>query len=251
MNTISKFSVALIATWLSAAVNDSVHAADIIVSAFTPSRPVLTALFPLFERSTEHKVTVTYEAGAAMLAKVRSGAALDLMVVQAEPLDELVKEGKIAGGRSDIFISGIGLAVKAGAPKPDISSAAALTKTLLAAKSVAYSRGTSGVYFAGVLQRLGIADQMKAKLIVVEGRPVGTAAARDEAEIAVQQLTELLPVPGIDLVGPLPAELQARILYSAGVPVSAKQPEAAKALIKFFSSPAAAPVVKAHGLQQG
>jgi molybdate transport system substrate-binding protein len=144
------------------------------------------------------------------------------------------------------------IAVKAGAPKPDISSADAFKMTLLGAKSVAYSTGQSGVYFRSLLQRLGIADQMKLKLIVVQGvSAAGVAAAKGDAEIAIHLVTELMPVEGIDVVGSLPAELQAKIVFSAGVPISAKQPEAAKALIHFFALPAAAPVIKAKGLQPG
>jgi molybdate transport system substrate-binding protein len=230
-----------------AAINPA-HAADLVVAALGPTNFVMTALVPMFEAATSSKVAITYEAGAALVTKVRSGGDLDLAILPPQALDDLVKEGKIAGGRTDVLVSGVGLAVKAGAPKPDISSADALKKTLLAAKSVAHSKAQSGIYFLSVLDRLGIADQMKGKLVVVESGPVGVAAAKGDAEIAIQQVTELMPVAGVDVVGPLPAELQTRILYSAGVPVGAKQPEAAKALIKFFASPAVAPVIKAKGL---
>jgi molybdate transport system substrate-binding protein len=227
---------------------DSAQAADLVVAALGPTNFVMTALVPMFEAATSSKVAITYEAGPALLTKVRSGGDLDLAILPPQALDDLVKEGKIAGGRTDILISGVGLAVKAGAPKPDISSAEALKRTLLAAKSVAHSKAQSGIYFLSVLDRLGIADQMKAKLVVVESGPVGVAAAKGDAEIAIQQVTELMPVAGVEVVGPLPAELQTKILYSAGIPVGAKQSEAAKALIKFFGSPAAAPVIKAKGL---
>jgi molybdate transport system substrate-binding protein len=230
-----------------AAINPA-QAADMVVAALGPTNFVLTALVPMFEAATASKVAITYETGAALATKVRSGGALDLAILPPQAIDDLVKEGKIAGGRTDVFISGVGLAVKAGAPKPDISSADALKKTLLAAKSVAHSKAQSGIYFLSVLDRLGIADQMKGKLVVVEGGPVGVAAAKGDAEIALPQVTELMPVVGVDVVGPLPAELQTKILYSAGIPVSAKQPEAAQALIKFFASPVAAPVIKARGL---
>jgi molybdate transport system substrate-binding protein len=225
-----------------------VQAADLVVAALPPTNFVMKALVPMFEAANASKVAITYEAGPALVGKVRSGGDLDLAILLPQALDDLVTEGKIAGGRTDILISGVGLAVKAGAPKPDISSAEALKKTLLAAKSVAHSRAQSGIYFLSVLDRLGIAEQMKSKLVVVESGPVGVAAAKGDAEIAIQQVTELMPVEGVDVVGPLPAELQARILYAAGIPVGAKQPEAAKALIKFFASPAAAPVIKAKGL---
>jgi molybdate transport system substrate-binding protein len=224
------------------------QAADLVVSALGPTNFVMTALIPIFETATASRVAITYENGAAIVSKVKSGGGLDLVILPPQAIDDLVKEGKIAGGRTDLFVSGVGIAVKAGAPKPDISSADALKKTLLAAKSVAHSRAQSGIYFLSVLDRLGIADQMKGKLVAVESGPVGVAAAKGDAEIAIQQVTELMPVVGVDVVGPLPAELQTKILYSAGTPVGAKQPEAAQALIKFFASPVAAPVIKARGL---
>lgn len=248
----SKTIAAALAGFVSvvAAVNIAA-AADLVIAGPPQSDFVLKALIPLFEAASGNKVTASYEPGTATLAKINGGADLDLAIMGPDQIDGLAKEGKIAGGRADVFISGVGLAVKAGAPKPDISTVEALKKTLLAAKSVARSNARSGLYFASVLDRLGIADQMKSKIVVVQSGPVGAAAANGDAEIAVQQLTELLPVPGIEVIGPLPAEVQTRIVYAAGVPVSAKQPEAAKALIKFFASPAAAPVIKAKGLQPG
>jgi molybdate transport system substrate-binding protein len=248
----SRIAATMLASCIGAVVvGGAATAAEIVVSGYPPSKFVLASLIPMFEGATANKVAINYEAPTAMLAKVRSGADLDLVVQTSDVIDDLVKEGKIAS-RIDLFISGVGLAVKAGAPKPDISSADAFKKTLLGAKSVAYSTAQSGVYFLSLLQRLGIADQMKPKLIVVQGlSAAGFAAAKGDAEIAIQQVTELMPVDGIDLVGPLPAELQTKIFYSAGVPISAKQPEAAKALVQFFASPVAAPVIKAKGLQPG
>jgi molybdate transport system substrate-binding protein len=223
------------------------NAADITVSSNIPTTFVLSALIPMFETASGNKVTVTYDGVPAVTEKVGSGS-VDLVINAPAVIDGLVKDGKIAGPRIDLFTSGVGLAVKAGAPKPDISSADALKKTLLAAKSVAHSSAQSGMYFLTVLERLGIAEQMKPKLKVFP-TPVGAAAAKGDAEIAVQQLTELMPVPGAELVGPLPAELQTTIVYSAGIPRNAKQPDTAKALLKFFGSPAAAAVIKARGLQ--
>jgi molybdate transport system substrate-binding protein len=243
----SNIAAAAIAGCIALAGANAANAADIAVSSNAPTTFVLSALIPMFETASGNKVTVTYEGVPAIAEKVTSGT-VDLVINAPAVIDGLVKDGKIAGPRIDLFTSGVGLAVKAGAPKPDISSADALKKTLLAAKSVAHSQAQSGMYFLTVLDRLGIAEQMKPKLKVV-ATPVGAAAAKGDAEIAVQQLTELMPVPGAELVGPLPAELQTRIVYSAGVPASAKEPDAAKALLKFFGSPAAAAVIKARGLQ--
>lgn len=240
-------AVAALLAVLALGAPNAAGAAELAVSSNAPTTFVLSGLVPMFEMASGNKVTVAFEGVPAMTAKVKSGG-VDLVINAPAVIDALVKDGKTAGGRTDLFVSGIGLAVKAGAPKPDINSIEALKRTLLAAKSVAHSRAQSGMYFLTVLDRLGIAEQMKPKLKVVESGPVGVAAATGEAEIAVQQLTELMPVPGVDLVGPLPAELQTRILYSAAVPATAKQPEAAKALIKFLESPAAVAVIRQRGL---
>jgi molybdate transport system substrate-binding protein len=225
------------------------RAADIAMIGQPQTQFVLSALLPTYEAATGNKVNVSYEGGAAAVAKVKGGG-IDLAIMAPEQIDELLKEGKMVGTRADVFISGVGLAVKAGARKPDIGTVEALKAALLAAKSVARSNARSGQYFASVLERIGIAEQMKPKMIVVDS-PVGAAAAKGDAEIAVQQVTELMPVPGVDVVGPLPAELQTRIFYSAGIPAGAKQTEAAKQLIRFFVSPEAAPTVRAKGLQPG
>jgi molybdate transport system substrate-binding protein len=248
----SKIALAPLLTCLGVmlVVNEA-EAADIVVSSLVPLKFVMSALIPMYEASSGNKIVITYDNAAVATAKVKSAAAPDLIIMSPETIDGLVKEDLIAGGRTDVFISGIGLAVKAGAPKPDIGSVEAFKKTLLGAKSVAQSKFQSGVYFASVLNRLGIADQMKPKIVVVESGPVGVAAANGDAEIAVQQLTELLAVPGIDLVGPLPADLQTKIVYAAGIPVSAKHSDAAKALLNFFASPAAVLVIKAKGLEPG
>ncbi len=227
---------------------DAAAAADVTVSTNAPTTFVMSTLIPMYEKASGNKVMLSYDGAPAMQAKVRSGSPPDLVIAGPEAIDELVKEGK-AGSRVDLFISGVGLAVKAGAPKPDISSDDALKRTLLAAKSVAHSRAQSGNYFLSVLGRLGIADQMKSKLIVVQSGPVGAAAANGEAEIAIQQLTELMPVKGVELVGPLPPDLQAKIVFSAAIPSGAKQADAAKGLMAYFEFPEAARVIREKGLQ--
>ena len=146
------------------------------------------------------------------------------------------------------MLSRVGVAVRAGAAKPDIGTADALKAALLAAKTVAYSQGASGQHFVTVIARLGLIDALKPKTIIVQGRPVGAAVASGEAEIGVQQVAELLPVPGIDLVGPLPGDLQKIIVYAAGVPAKAKEPDAAKAFVKFLASETAVAVLKKKGM---
>jgi molybdate transport system substrate-binding protein len=173
------------------------------------------------------------------------------VILAAPALDQLIKQHKVVpGSRVDLVRSSIGMAVRAGATKPDISSVDALKRTLLQAKSIAYSASASGVYLSHeMFQRLGIADQIKGKCKRIASEPVGAVVARGDAEIGFQQISELLPVPGIDYVGPLPPEVQRVTVFSAGVGVGAKNPDAARALIRFLASPAAAPAIKKTGLQ--
>jgi len=213
-------------------------------------------LVPGYERMTKNRVA-TVRGGSlgnspnSIPSRLQRDEPADVIIVAGEALDAFIKQGKvIAGTRVDLARSRIGLAVRAGAPKPDISSVEAFKRALLAAKSVAYSGSTSGVYLSTELfQRLGIADQMKDKSKKIVGEPTGAAVARGEAEIAIQQISELLPVPGIDYVGPLPSEIQKVTIYAAGIASGSKEPDAAKALIKFLASPAAAPAITKSGLE--
>lgn len=141
------------------------------------------------------------------------------------------------------------MAVRSGAPKPDLRSGDALKRAVLAAKSIVYSTGPSGIYLAGLFQRMGIADAIKAKVKQVQGEPAGAVVARGEAEIGFQQMSELLPVPGIDIVGPLPADVQEITVFCAGVHARAKAPQEAKALVDFLTAPAAAPVIREKGME--
>ena len=185
-----------------------------------------------------------------MRKEIDAGAAFDVAILTAEVTDDLIKQGKVTGSRSDIAKSGVGVGVRAGAPKPDISTAEAFKRTLLSAKSVAYSaQGMSGVYFASLLQRLGIADEMRPKSKVQSGVPTGEVAARGEAELAIQQISELLPVAGLDLVGPFPPELQLYTVFSAGLGAHAKNKAGAQALIDFLSAQKSNPLLKAKGLE--
>jgi molybdate transport system substrate-binding protein len=183
--------------------------------------------------------------------ELESGAAADLVILTAETIDDLIKRGKVVvGSRVDLARSGSGIAVRKGAKKPDIGSPEALKQSLLAAKSVAHSKtGMSGIYFPTVLARLGITDAMKSKIVMPEpGTPVGDVIARGEAELGVQQISELLPVAGVDVVGPLPATLQKITIFSAGIVSSAKEPDAAKALVQFVAKEAR-PLLGPKGLE--
>ncbi len=213
-------------------------------------------LIPEYERVTQNRIVTAYGASMgnapdSIPMRLQRGEPADVVILAATALDELIKQGKVVpGSRVDLVRSSIGMAVRAGAPKPDISSVEALKRTLLQAKSIAYSASTSGVYLSTELfPRLGIADQIMDKSRRIESERVGTVVARGDAEIGFQQISELLPIPGIDYVGPLPPEVQKVTVFSAGVVVGAKEPDAARALIKFLASPAAAPAIMKSGLE--
>ena len=248
-------TVRIAATTLTAAallVAGLAHAAEIQVMASAAIKEAYLELAPEFERASGHKVVTQWVPTVDMLARLKGGETVDLVIMSAAGLEELTGAGRIAAGsRVDVAKSGIGVAVRAGAPKPDISSADAVKRALLAAKSVAYSTGPSGVYLAGLFQRMGIADEVKPKLKRVKGVPVGEVVARGEAEIGFQQVSELLPVAGIDYLGPLPATIQEITVFAAGVHVAARQPDAAKALIGFLATPAAVAVIRKKGMEPG
>jgi molybdate transport system substrate-binding protein len=228
------------------------QATEIKVMSSAATKAAYLELVPAFERASGRKVATTFVPSNRMNARLEGGEIVDLVIVSANQLDELIRIGKIvAGSRVDIARSGVGVAVRAGAPKPDIGSADALMRALKAAKSVAYSTGPSGVYLIDLFVRLRVADELKPKIRQVTGEPVGAVVARGEAEIGFQQVSELLPVPGIDYVGPLPAEIQRITAFSAGLHVAAPQPDAARALVEFLTSPQAAAVIRKSGMEPG
>jgi molybdate transport system substrate-binding protein len=229
------------------------QAADVKVMASAALREAYLELVPQFERATEHKVATTWAGTVDMMKRLSGGEVFDLVIMAGPSIDELTKLGKIVpGSRVDLAKSGVGAAVRAGAPKPDIGSAEALKRAMLAAKSIAYSTGPSGVYLAGLFQRMGIADEIKSKIkIAPPGMPVGEMVARGEAEIGFQQVSELLPVAGIDFIGPLSADVQQITVFAGGIHAGATQPDAAKALVKFITSPQAVPVIKKKGMEPG
>jgi molybdate transport system substrate-binding protein len=252
MSTWSKIIVWAAASCLSTLIAGSAAiAAEItVVSTAGPMPEMMGALVPMFEQASGHKVTIKFQGAPQTMNQLKEGANIDLVIAGDDVIDDLVKNGAVGGG-SKIMLSRVGVAVRAGAPKPDIGSADAFKAALIAAKSVAYSQGASGQHFATVIARLGLVDTLKPKTIIVQGKPVGAAVAAGEAEIGVQQVAELLPVPGIDFVGPLPGNLQKIIVYVAAVPAKAKEPEAATALMKFLTSDAAVPVIKQKGMYPG
>src|SRR5215813_7969156 len=214
-------------------------------------KSVMLDLAPAFERTSGTKIVITWGSTKGLLKDLEGGAGGDLAILTAEAIDDLISGGKVvAGGRVDLARSGIGVAVRKGAKRPDIASPEALKRALLAAKSVAHSKsGMSGIYFPTVLARLGIVDAMKSKIVIPEpGTPVGDVVAKGDAEIGVQQISELLPVAGVEIVGPLPGELQKITVFSAGVLLAAKEPDVAKALVTFVAAEAR-PLLKPKGLE--
>ena len=204
------------------------------------------ALVPEFERLTGHKVLTAYGPSMgtttnAIPVRLERGEAADVLIMVDYALDNLAKEGKvISDSRVELVKSPIGVAVKSGTPKPDISNADALRRALLAVKTVAYSDSASGVYVSTeMFGKLGITEAMKDKARKIPATPVGEIVARGDAEIGFQQVSELKPVEGIDIVGPLPDELQKITVFSAGIASVSKEPDAGKALIRFLASPAA------------
>jgi molybdate transport system substrate-binding protein len=210
-------------------------------------------LVPQFEKASGHKVTTIFTGTLDLQKRIAAGETYDLIIMAGPAIDDFIKSGTVVpGSRVDLAKSGVGVGVRAGAPKPDIGSTEAFKKTLLAAKSIGYSTGPSGVYVTGLFQRLGIADQIKGKLKQTPtGIFVGSIVASGEAEIGVQQVSEMSHFPGVDYVGPLPADIQQITVFSSGLQVGAKQVDAANSWVKFLTAPAAAPAYKARGLEPG
>ena len=239
------------------AIANTVQAAEIKLMSSGGMKVALIDIIPAFELATKHKVAAIYAAPGVIKDRILAGEPTDVLVFPAPGLDDLVKQGKIAADSKIILArSGMGVAARAGAPKPDISTPDALKRTLLAAKSIIYTdpalRSPSGLHFANVLERLGIAEEMKAKSKLHNG--VGFNAefvASGEIELGIQQISEIVPVKGVELVGPLPPDLQLTTVFATGVGFDAKEQAAAKEFIKFLASPAAAAVIKATGMELG
>ena len=229
----------------------AVAAAEISVISTQATQEAYLELVAQFEKATGHKVKTVFNGTLNVQKRLAGGEPYDLIIMAGPAIDEQIKLGRaVDGSRVDLAKSGTGLAVRKGAPKPLIGSADALKKTLLAAKSIGYSTGPSGLYMLSVLEKLGIAEQVKGKLKQTpSGVFVGTLIATGEAEVGFQQISELVHFEGIDYVGPLPGELQRMTTFSAGIHSGAKERDAAKALVKFLTAPAAAPVIRKHGLE--
>ena len=235
--------------------SQSARSAEIQVISGGAFKQVLNALAAQYHKETGNKLDITYKTVGQHVALIRDDKEkFDVAILTPEAIDNLAKEGKVVSGtRADLAKTGVGVVVKAGAPLPDISTVDAFKRTLLAAKSVAYidpkAGGSSGIYVGALLQRLGIADQINAKAVFVHGGAVADHIADGEAEIGIHQISEILAVAGVTLVGPLPAEIQNFTVYAAGVGASAKDGAAARALVEFLAGPHALPIIKAKGMQ--
>ena len=227
------------------------QAAEIKVLAVGVYPGAFKELVPQFERTSGHKVTVTYAPTPGLIKQIEAGEMFDVAILTAGPMNEAAKQGHFAAGpRPAVSSVGLGAAVRAGAPKPDISSPEAFKQALLKAKSVAIlPESLNGKHFLSVFERLGIGEDMKAKIRPQKAPPeVAAAVAKGEAEVALFVSNLLIGVPGVDYVGPVPKEFQQTLVFTAAVGAKANQPEAANAFIKDITSPAAAAVMKAHGM---
>lgn len=212
-------------------------------------RGALGEMVPQFERASGHAVSISYDPAKIMLERIRRGEKADAAMLSLPAITALEKEGRIVpGSRRPVASCGVGVGVLAGAKKPDIGSVDAFKQALLAAKSVAWTQeGVSGMHFSELIERLGIAGAMKAKAVQQPGGLIGELVVAGRAEMAIQQIPELMAVPGIELVGPLPDEVQKTTPSAAGIFADAKEPAAARAFLDFLGTPVAAKVFRARG----
>jgi molybdate transport system substrate-binding protein len=241
-------SSGLVYVWIMAA--SLAQAAEIKVIAANAVKGSVQDVASRFEKTSGHKVIMDWGGTEAIARRIASGEVFDVVIIAAPSIDKLVQEGKIAqGSRTDFAKSGIGVAVRTGLPRPDISSAEAVKQAVLKANSVAYSSGPSGFYLADLFRKLGISDQIKGRVKQpASGVQVGELIARGEADLGFQQISELMHVKGIDFLGPLPAEIQNVTVYSAGLHSAASVPDAARAMMKLLAAPESASIIKKTGM---
>jgi molybdate transport system substrate-binding protein len=232
------------------------RAAEINAFISTAIKSVTDELLPPFERANGYTIRAAYAPSGALLPRFERGEPVDVFLTDSAAIDALIQQGKVVAGRTDLARTGIGIAVRKGAPRPDVSSAAALKRALIAAKTVGYAAPSGGsitaAHIMGVFERLGIAAEVAPKARLAAGGPNGRVSVLvsiGQAEIGLQQVSELMSNPGVDVIGMLPAELQQITIYSAGVTTSAREAQGARALIRALTAPSAGPVYKAKGLE--
>jgi molybdate transport system substrate-binding protein len=231
----------------------SAQAADITVLASPAMKEAYLELVPRFEQARGHKVATTWAGTADIMKRMQARETFDVVIAAANSIDELTDTGRLmAGSRKDLVRSGVGVTVRAGAPQPDISTAEAVKKAVLAAKSVGISTGPSGVYMSALFEKMGIADQVKSKLKVPpSGAQIGELVAKGEVELGFQQVSEIVHVKGAQFVGPLPPEIQRVTVFAGAVHAASAEPDAARELLEFLASPEHAPLLQKHGLEPG
>jgi molybdate transport system substrate-binding protein len=232
-----------------------VQAAEVKILTTGAMKEVVLAVVPAFEKQTGHKAVVANDTAGGLTRRIEGGEAFDLAILTPAAINNLAAKGKfVAGSRVNVARVGVGVVVKEGAPVPDIATVEAFKRALLGAKSVAYidpaAGGSSGIYVAGLLDRLGIAAEIKPKAKLKQGGYVAELIASGEAEIGLHQISEIVPVKGVRLVGPLPAEIQNYTVYAAAVGAQAREAEAALALLKLLAGPAAEDVIKSRGMER-
>jgi len=233
--------------------SSAASAAEMKVLCSNGIKAVVEELAPQFEQATKHKVVITYGLASALKRQIESGEPFDIAVLTPPLLDDLITQGKIAAAsRTVLARSGIALAIRAGAQKPNIRTTDALKRTLLESKSIAYAKeGASGVFFTELVQRLGLADALKSKVTATaSGAEVGASVARGDAQFGVLPVSEILPVRGIEVLGTFPADVQGYVVMVAGASSGTTQGAAVKELITFLMAPAALPVLKQKGMQR-
>jgi len=246
-----KTAMYAMAAVLTATLAPAAGAAEIKLIASNAVREPYRELIPVFEKATGHRVTIDWGGTVDIIKRVAGGEVADIVIIPAGRVDEFVTAGKLTG-RVDVARSGVGVAARSGIPRPDVSTAAALRNSLLAAKSVVLSSGPSSLYLPTLFQNLGIADQLKPKILQIgPGLGVGDALARGEGDIGFTQMSELMSVKGIQYLGPLPAEVQLITVFAAGIHREAAAADGARALLQFLTGPQSAKVLKSHGLDPG
>jgi len=219
-------------------------------------KSTVVALLPEYEKTSGNKVSVENDTVGALMKRIEGGESFDVVVMTPETIDQLTGKGKVmSGSRTDLARVGVGVMVKSGAPQPDISTVEAFKKAVLDAKSISFidpaSGGSSGIYVEKLLERLGIADQVKPKEKLKQGGYVADYIESGQAELGIHQISEILPHAGVTLVGPLPKEIQNYTVYAAGVGAGAKDNAAAKALIASLVGPSAQALFKSKGMEPG
>ena len=229
------------------------HAAEVKLIASNAVKEIVVDLVPAFEKQSGHKITMIWAGTEAINKRIGDGEVVDVVLIAASNIDRLIADGKLAAGsRADVAKSGVGVAVRAGLPKPDISSADAVKNAVLSAKSVAYSSGPSGNYLLNLFKTMGISDQIKDKVKQTpSGVQVADVLARGEVDLGFQQVSELLHRHDIQYLGTLPADIQHTTVYSAGLHTAAPQPDAAKALVKFMTGPEVGTIIRKSGMTPG